>query len=365
MKIASLTALSALAVVAAAACSSATNRSGFEVGPSDGSDAGTLGPPIQSGDAGAAPSCATAQAAAIKPPVDVIVIVDQSGSMSDELVSVKADINKLSTILGTVGIDYRLVMIGKVGTGTYDVCVPPPLGGPNCASNGTIFRTVDRQVESLDSLKIIIETLTAPTSVTNWADFLRPEALKIFIPVTDDNSTQLSAANFDAQLLGTGLFGTDAKRNYVFFPIIGAAAYPSEAECTGSDVQNNGSVYIELTKRTGGKWFPICTQAFAAVFQEIGKTVASSVACELSIPTPTNGDTLDPDRINVKVSSADGKTTTDILQDKSADCADGANGWQYSADGTKVLLCGDACDAVRADPSNKVDIEFGCQTKVK
>jgi hypothetical protein len=53
------------------------------------------------------------------------------------------------------------------------------------------------------------------------------------------------------------------------------------------------------------------------------------------------------------------------VQDKSAGCQDGANGWQYSADGTKVLLCGSACDEVRSDPNAKVDIEFGCETKVK
>jgi hypothetical protein len=65
-----------------------------------------------------------------------------------------------------------------------------------------------------------------------------------------------------------------------------------------------------------------------------------------------------------QVTSPDGSTSV-IVQDKSAGCQDGANGWQYSADGTKVLLCGSACDEVRSDPNAKVDIEFGCETKVK
>lgn len=358
---ASLGPLAALAVVAA--CSSSSSRAGFPDNPTDGADSGPMSPPpIQSKDAGPPPSCATAQAAAIKPPVDVIVVVDQSGSMSEEIANVKANVNNLSTLLGSTGIDYRVVMIGTVGNGTFDLCVPPPLGGPACASNGNIYRTVNRNVQSTDALDIILETYDKTNGPMLWQDFIRPEALKIFIPVTDDNS-DLSATMFDAQLIGKGAFGTDAKRNYVFYPITGANAFPAETRCTSA--VNNGSVYLDLAKMTGGQWFPVCSASFSNVFSEIGKNVASAVACELSIPTPENGDTLDPARVNVKVVSPDGKTTTDILQDKSAPCDMGANGWQYNADGTKILLCGDACTEVRKAVGVKVDVEFGCQTKVK
>jgi hypothetical protein len=216
-------------------------------------------------------------------------------------------------------------------------------------------------VQSNDALSIILETYNQTSGPMMWQDFLRPDALKIFIPVTDDNSN-LGATQFDAQLVAKGPFGTDQKRNYVFYPITGANAFPAETKC-GSAV-NNGSVYLDLAKMTNGKWFPVCSASFATVFSEIGKAVAATVACELTIPTPENGDTLDPSRVNVKVTAPDGKTTTDVLQDK-GDCAAGANGWQYSADGTKVLLCGDACNEVKANPNTKVDIEFGCQTKVK
>ena len=356
------------------ACSATEKRSGFERvnDDADGGEGGPLlGPAIDAGPT----KCATAVAAGIKPPIDIIVIVDQSGSMSTELAAVKASINNLSTMLDKTGIDYHVVMIGTVGTGTYDICVPPPLGGPACASNGKTFRTVNTNVQSWDALTIILKTLDEPVGSTKaWRDFLRPDALKIFIPVTDDNATTtgnysdplMNPAQYDADLLakGGGLFGTDAKRNYVFYPIAGAAAFPSEAEC-GTDVENNGSVYLELAKMTNGKWFPICTGSFAPVFTEIGTVLSAQVACELAIPTPENGGELDPEKVNVKFTSSDGKTTHDILQDKSADCQDGANGWQYSADGTKILLCGDDCEAARNDPGSKVNVEFGCQTKVK
>jgi hypothetical protein len=100
------------------------------------------------------------------------------------------------------------------------------------------------------------------------------------------------------------------------------------------------------------------------VFEQIAKNVASSVACELTIPPPPTGETLDPKKVNVTYTDGSG-TTTSILQDASKACDMGANGWQYSADGTKILLCGDACTNAKADLSAKVSVQFGCETKVK
>jgi hypothetical protein len=350
------------------ACGAADKRSSFNTTDPDGS-VGEGGPSFTPSQDAGANNCATATAAAVKPPLDIIVIVDQSESMDEEIVSVKASINNLSTILNATGIDYHVVMIAtKDGANSppYNVCVPPPLGGPNCDSNGSTFRLVNEFIYSNDGLKLTLATLDATAGDKVWADFLRPNALKVFIPVTDDDSTQMSAVNFDAQLLGKagGAFGTDTARNYRFYPIIGASTFPSETKC-GSGAVNNGPVYIALTKMTGGKWFPVCTADFAPVFNEIGSTLAAQSACELSIPTPANGGELDPDKVNVKFTSADGKKVEVVLQDKSAGCEDGANGWQYSADGKKVLLCGAACEEARNDPGSKVDVEFGCATQVK
>jgi hypothetical protein len=352
--------------VSAAACSSATPRSGFQQDPAAaepaagfGDNGGFTGPDAKPVE------CAKAEAEAVRPPVDVIVSVDQSGSMSDEIANVKANINGLSGFLQKTGLDYRVVMIGTVGTGSFDLCVPPPLGGPGCGSNGNTFRTVNRNVQSNDTLDIIVSTLGQTTGPTAWRDFLRPDSIKVFIPITDDDSYYLTASSFDQQLLAVpgGLFGAPGDRKYVFYPITGAAAFPSESTC-GSNAVNNGKVYLDLAKRTGGKWFPICSTNFAPVFEEIGKNVASTVACKLAIPKPSDSTEIDLARVNVKVASPGG-STQDILQDSSKDCADGANGWQYDASKTNILLCGDACTAARGNTGTKVTVEFGCETKVK
>lgn len=350
-----------------AACGS-TRRNDFNVNDplnGDGQGPGSLGT-SDPNDPNNGDGCATSEAEAVKPPVDVIVSVDQSGSMNDDIANVKSNINQLATYLAATGLDYRVVMIGEVGTGTYDICVPPPLGGPSCASNGTTFRAVNQHLESFDTLSLILSSFDQTSGDRQWNDFLRPDAVKAFVPVTDDNSS-LSAANFDTQLLAKpgGLFGSAASRRYVAYPIVGAPAFPSESPKCGSNAVNTGAQYIQLAKLTNGKWFPICLTNFGPVFQEIANNIASTVACDLPVPEPTDGSTLDYSKVNVTVTASGGGSKKDVFQDSSKGCAEGADGWQYSADKTRLYLCGPACEAVRSDPGAKVSVKFGCETKVK
>lgn len=347
------------------ACGGDARRSGFE---GEGLDPSNGGGPL--GSSGAAPSpdddtqCAKTEVTAQKAPVDIIMAVDQSGSMSDDIANVKANINQLSDFLKATGLDYRVVMIATPGTGSYDVCVPPPLGGPSCGSNGTTFKSVPRNVQSNDALSIIISTLAQASGPYEWGTFLRKDSIKAFIPVTDDNAYE-TAASFDQQLLAKpgGLFGTAQSRRYVFYPITGSQAYPTRATC-GANAVNIGAAYLDLADLTKGKWFSICASSFGPVFQEIGKSVAATVACELPVPKPTDGSTIDHSRVNVGITTSKGDTLK-VLQDKTKPCAGGADGWQYDATKTRILLCGPTCDKVRNDPGSKVSVQFGCETRVK
>lgn len=312
--------------------------------------------------------CATSQAEAIKPPVDVIVAVDQSGSMSAEIAQVKANINKLSDFLKTTGFDYRVVMIARPGTDSFGVCTPPPLGGPTCGDNPPVYRRSAQEVQSTDALQRILETYDSTLGYTKWADSIRPESTKAFVVITDDDARYPTPApywqTFDAQLLsrGAGTFGTAEKRKYVFFPICGASEADPTVKC-GTGMVNTGSQYVELAKLTGGKWFPLCAPDYGPVFTEMAKKIAGKIACELTVPKPSAGE-IDPNRVNVSYTPSDGGPTKDLVQDASKPCESGANGWQYNDDKTKILLCGDACAAVQADPGAKVNVVFGCKTKV-
>jgi hypothetical protein len=313
--------------------------------------------------------CASATAAAIKKPVDIIVVIDQSGSMDEESVQVQNNINKLSTYLSATGLDYRVVMIaGKPGNGSLPMCVPPPLAGASCASKPPRFRAVNQHIESWDSLKYILQTYDSTATDTKWSDFLRYDAVKVFIPITDDDGDDSAIAdpvstNFDIALLsrGKGTFGTKSKRKYVFYPICGVSSTSTTTKC--STAVNTGPTYVELATLTKGKPFSVCETNYEPVFKAIGKAIATSVACEITIPPPPDGQTFDPEKVNVVYNDSGGGSTT-IPQDNTAGCFEGANGWQYDETKTKVLLCGDACINAKSDPGAVINVEFGCSTTI-
>lgn len=296
--------------------------------------------------------------------VDIIISIDQSGSMSEEIDSLKRNVNNLPKLLAESNLDYRVVMLAEVGTGKYGICVPPPLGGPDCGPNGDVFRPVDHVVTSLDSLAVILRTLRHPVAKLAWHDFLRPGVLKVFVPITDDESMDMSGPAFDAELLrrGAPLFGTSTSRNYVFFPVIGVNDYPDTSSCGGSD--GPGREYQYLATLTNGRWFSVCRPSLAPVLDEIGKAAREAVSCEVAVPDPPPGTALDLSRINVRLTPADGEPIL-VPQDSAKPCAAGAEGWQFSEDKKKILLCGSACTLAKSGPSTKFTVGFGCNTEVR
>ncbi len=296
--------------------------------------------------------------------VDIIISIDQSGSMSEEIESLKRNVNNLPKLLAESNLDYRVVMIAEVGTGKYGICVPPPLGGPECGANGDVFRPVDHVVLSNDSLAIILRTMRHPVAKLAWHDFLRPGVLKVFVPITDDEALDIGGPAFDAELLrrGAPLFGTSTSRNYVFFPVIGVNDYPDTSTCPNSD--GPGREYQYLANLTNGRWFSVCRPSLGPVLDEIGKAARDAVSCEVAVPEPPAGTTLDLSRINVRITPADGEPVL-VPQDAAKPCAAGAEGWQFSEDKKKILLCGSACTLAKSDPSTKFTVGFGCNTEVR
>jgi hypothetical protein len=92
-----------------------------------------------------------------------------------------------------------------------------------------------------------------------------------------------------------------------------------------------------------------------------GKTIA----CELPVPQPDKG-AIDLNAVNVIYTPGSGAANAKIVpQDTAHPCDSGADGWQYSADNTKIRLCGAICDTVRADSGGRVDVALGCPVVVQ
>jgi hypothetical protein len=116
-----------------------------------------------------------------------------------------------------------------------------------------------------------------------------------------------------------------------------------------------GDCHFDLT----GAGLNLATELNAAL-DAISK---EALACEYDVPA-ADGGTIDYGRVNVVHTPAGGQPQP-IPQDASKSCLN-ADGWQYSADRSRIILCGPACAKVKADTQGgSVSIQLGCQTIIR
>jgi hypothetical protein len=96
----------------------------------------------------------------------------------------------------------------------------------------------------------------------------------------------------------------------------------------------------------------------------LAQILGQVVACEYSPPEPPVGLDLDLGEVGIKF--IDGKKDQYVVpQVTRADCDDGAQGWYWNDDQTRLLLCADTCTLVRSDPRAGVQVLYGCESIIK
>ena len=348
----------------ALACGGTDRSHGF---PDDGSSGGASGASGTSGSSGFGTSgsgeagtgtCAAVAAETAKAKVDIIIVIDDSGSMNEELVQVRTNVNTFASKIGSIGLDYTVTFIVSKGTGTYQVCVPAPLAGPACADKPPTFHHVNQDVQSTDSFKLILQTYE-----TSWKNYVRPDAVKVFIEVTDDRS-DMTYTQFDQQLLAkapAGMFGTAASRNYIFHSIVSkpfADTVPSSNVCSGA--AGPSTDYQQLSKLTNGIVDEVCKKDYSAVFNNIAKGITDKLGCELKYPSSAESD---PTKLVVTFTPK-GQPVQSLTQVTDVSkCGTVANAWYYDnpAKPTKIILCPSTCTVANGSPEAKLEALVGCK----
>ncbi|MCS6898464.1 MAG: VWA domain-containing protein [Myxococcales bacterium] len=357
---------------------------------SGGSDAGSGG---NGGSGGEACVTQSTEATLKKKPVDILFVIDNSGSMTGEIIAVQNNINKnFAKIIEDSGLDYRVILIARHGTATsgQSICIGEPLSGAQCtctAPNGPCSGVPPQPVntEKFFHYSVEIGSTNSLTQITStyakkdefglapngWKQWLRKDAFKIFVEITDDNQAGAAAdVTFDNALLAfpEGHFGTKEKRNYIFHSIIGIKAKegttywpptdPIQSGTCGSGAVNSGSIYQKLSILTGGLRFPICNNSsFDIVFKTIAEGVVegSPVECAFPIPEPPDGKTIDPSTIVIHYTSGGGTEAKFEQVEKEACDAQSF----YIQDGV-IHLCPLVCGQVQSDPQAKLQLLYGC-----
>ncbi len=336
------------------------------------------------------------QAVLISKPVDIIIVVDNSGSMMGEILAVQNNLNtNFAQIIGNSGIDYRIILISHHGPAdpNESICIDSPLSGHLCSPwvparpiNGARFFHYSREILSNDSLLKILATFSTADdhnlAPSGWQDWLRTDSHKVFMEFTDDKTKMFWSLFDDALLaLSPAHFGTREKRNYTFHSIVGlkentpatAAWLPTDPiqteKCSAlsNGAINEGKWYQQLSILTGGLRFPLCEFShYDTIFQTVAQGVieGSRLPCNYAAPIPPDGETLDSNRM-VVVFQADTASEGQSLDRvaTSQDCS-GNDEWYWDATEEDIVLCAGTCDLVQSHDSGALFVYSGCTSDI-
>ena len=350
----------------------------------------------------------TAEAEIVPLPVDIIFLVDNSGSMTNEILGVQSNINNnFATIIGNSGIDYRVIMVSEHGSANANqsICIEAPLSGiapggcnnpPAQPVNGAKFFHYSYPILSTDSWCKLHPTFKGTLkdqfnfAPMGWQQWLRPDSFKVFVEITDDRVScsangysyndlntvaggMTAAAKFDSDLFVTSPlhFGSAMARNYTWYSIVGLAynnpptdPYSAKdpiitAKCPTA--VNGGIGYQTLSNTTDALRFPLCdTTKYDVVFQAIAQGVVSNtkISCEFTIPEAPMGKSLDKDSILVEFTPTGQNMPVVFMQ---VPDVNQCNATSFYVMGDKVILCPEACATVQADKTGKVEVNFTCE----
>ena len=106
------------------------------------------------------------------------------------------------------------------------------------------------------------------------------------------------------------------------------------------------------------------TQRLLATLNQIR---GQALPCEFTIPPQTGA--IDYNKVNVRVTGAGG-APQDLLYTGSADrCDPATGGWYYDVDRppprpNRVIICPASCTSIKAATATRLDLLFGCATRV-
>lgn len=177
--------------------------------------------------------------------LDMVWVIDNSGSMDVEAAIVRNNLPNFLSVLGQKT-NFRFLLISN--NTTYGASLPAGLPESN-------YRYLNVTTDSYNSPEILLTYLKQPEQI----NFFRANSQKVVVFVTDDNST-ISAQNFLDGL--TGSLGWPLSQVMVSsFTGLGFA----ESSCQWA----TGTNYSLLAQMTGGRAYNICAADWTPHFSDL------------------------------------------------------------------------------------------------
>ncbi len=381
----------AIGAVIAAVCatSSACSRTGLPL------SMGGSGSTAASTSSGLCSAATTVRA--IGSPLDLYVMLDQSGSMSDEvaggITKWVAVTNALQAFVEApnaegvgIGIQYFAVAPGNLmcpltchtNVDCGDACgecnhpfggevgtcwnAVTPGGNDSCAAAD--YAEPEVEIANLPgNAAAIVASMNAHTPVSgtptsaalqgaidhasDWAKTHAGHAV-VDVLATDGDPSECDTDLGDIQTIAAS--GLPKIRTFV----IGVGSSTANLNGIANAGGTNHAYIVDTDADTNAQ--------FLAALEEIQHIV---LACSYQVPTPAGGGTVDPANVNVEFASGDGSPPAVFDQVPNVgDCPSQGGAWYYDnpIKPTKIVLCPATCTGVSADAKGEIDIVLGCKT---
>lgn len=334
-----------------------TQGCGSETTAEPGDDAGSSGVLGGGGDGGTSGgingACATASKKAEKVPLDMVIGLDTSFSMDfdDKWTNVRAALKSFAKnpAYSELGIGLQFFPIRKICS-VADYATPAVALQLQPQAAASIIAALDAQ-QMADGTPMV--PLLQGLSQYLKAN-AKPDRKPVIVLATDGvpDSTCLGAT-------GGGLSNT--LENAVAVATEAKSATPSittfvigvggELSALDAIAKAGGTDKATLVD-TGGN----TEQLFLKALDQIRK---QAIPCDYTIPDKVE----DPTKTNVTYTPASGGAVQFVFVGNAEGCAKApTNGWYFDDEKApkKVVLCAQACDAVKQDDNGRVDVVFGC-----
>lgn len=349
--------------------SCSADRSGF-----DQPQPRSFGP----GDAGVdsgAPRCAATTRTAVPVPLDVIFLLDRSGSMNgpkwDSVsTAIPAFANQGFPAPTQIGLSFTPFIVNEdffgdqIGT-NYEVCeyrlykeLVVPLA-PAAAQRATLETAIASAVVpgsgGFGTMTPLHASLRGTYFAAAKAQDAHPDHQVVVVVMTDGDPSyceQYGAESTSAAALA-GLAASALHYNGVRTFAVGFA-------------NTTLGVLEKITAAGGGKVLLPPSYTTGNLLEQMNIITRSAIGCVFALPKPPAGQTLDPKNVSLDVTVRTGERTA-IPRAADATSCHGEDGWYYdnASKPTKAILCPTSCTGLRSQSGARVDIAVGCNGGVQ
>ncbi|MFT3698594.1 MAG: vWA domain-containing protein [Kofleriaceae bacterium] len=324
----------------------------------NGTDGGNGGGGGGGGGGGSGSNCASTSVTAQVSPLDIFIMLDQSGSMADsnKWTNVTA---ALDTFLSQSNLQGFSAGIGYFGNDTSG------FGEDSCTASD--YATPAVEIAALPGASTALKNSIAQHSPVSGT----PTYAALGGAISHAKTWATAHPNdVTAIVFATDGVPEECDTNQTHINALASAAYAGTPKIATFVI----GVGSELTSLNGLAAAGGTTAAFLVdtggntnqQFLDAMNAIRNSAACTYQIPLPTDGSMVDYQTVNVVVTPNGGSATTVPQVANQAACPATGDGWYYDnpAAPTTINLCATSCGSVQTTGTN-VDITLGCDTVIE